>query len=130
MGIATITETDAAGGDYRWLRSARGTEHPRSGTLDVAEFTPVKGVIPSGTPVKLNAGTGLYEPADSADTIDTLAGFVWHDRSAVGVNQEFALLTDATIIASLVPGDHDLVDGRYQTDAIAPAGGDTDTEGD
>lgn len=126
MGIATTTTTTAGGGDYRWLRSGRGTHHPRSGTLNVASFTPVAGVIPSGTPVKLNAGTGLYEPADATDTVDTLAGFVYHDRPATGARQEFALLTDATVIASLVPGSHDLVDGRYATDLTLPATDDED----
>lgn len=118
MGIATTTETSATGGDYRWLRSARGTEHPRSGTLDVAKFTAVNGVIKSGTPVKRNGTSGLYEPADATDTAATLGGFVWHDRSAVGARQEFALLTDATVIANRVPGTHDLVDGRYQADLV------------
>lgn len=124
MGISTTTTTTAGGGDYRWLRTARGTEHPRSGTLDVPKFTATDGVIPSGTPVK-QASSGLYEPADDEDTAATLAGFVWHDRPATGPRQEFGLLTDATIIADLVPGNHDLTDGRYATDLNLPA---ADTE--
>lgn len=67
--IATTTET-FGGGDYRWLKSARGTEHPRSGTLDTSTFTEnthyPNGYFPSGLPVALNPASGLYEPFDGS----------------------------------------------------------------
>jgi len=121
--IATTTET-MSGGDYRWLASARGTEHPVSATLDVSTFDlDGPGVIPSGTPVQFNDDSGLYELADDEDTADTLAGFVWHDVAANTDDVTAAVLTDATIIADNVPGDHDLTDGRYIVSAtITPAG--------
>ena len=59
MSIATTT-TSYGGGDYRWLASARGTEHPITGTLDYSAFTVTDDYIPSGTPVKLITQTGLY----------------------------------------------------------------------
>lgn len=65
MSIATTTETHG-GGDYRWLKSARGTEHPKSGTLDYSTFTAnthfPDGYVPSGLPVYRNPETDLYEP--------------------------------------------------------------------
>lgn len=65
MSIATTTET-YGGGDYRWLKSARGTEHPEPGTLDYSAFTPgthfPNGYVPSGLPVAEIAATGLYGP--------------------------------------------------------------------
>lgn len=67
--IATTTET-FGGGDYRWLKSARGTEHPQSGTLDTSTFTEgthyPNGYFPSGLPVYFNAASGLYEPFDGS----------------------------------------------------------------
>lgn len=118
MGIAPTTETIAGGGDYRWLASARGTDHPKSATADVSAFTIANGVIPSGTPVKVS-GT-KFVPADATSSDATLAGFVYHDFAATtaGADQTFALLTDATIDASFVPGTHDLTDGRYICDII------------
>lgn len=118
--IATRTET-FGGDDYRWLTSERGTDHPKSGTLDISTFTPgtdfPNGIVPSGLPVKFNAATGLHEKADAAGTADTLAGFVWHSVPLAGTNDiVFALLTDATVDADLVPGTHDLTSGRYLTD--------------
>lgn len=122
MGIATTTET-VSGGDYRWLLSARGTEHPKSGTLDYSAFTVTGGYIPSGTPLKYSSGTGLYSPADASGSADTLAGFVWHDIPTNGTNDlPAAILTDATVDASFVPGTHDLSDGRYLCDPTAVAG--------
>lgn len=120
MGIET-TETTYGGGDYRWLKSARGTEHPVTGTLDVSSFTIAGGVIPSGTPVAYNGGSGLYVEAAETATADTLAGFVWHDIAATtgGADQPAGILTDATVDASFVPGTHDLTDGRYICDLIA-----------
>lgn len=124
MGIET-TETSYTGGDYRWLKSARGTEHPKTGTLDVSTFTISGGVIPSGTPVAYNSGTGKYDAAAETATADTLGGFVWHDISATttGADQPAAILTDATVDASEVPGTHDLTDGRYLCDFIDVAEG-------
>lgn len=128
--IATVTET-FGGGDYRWLASARGTAHPISGTLDVSSFDgdtealiAARGVYPSGLPVAYDEGSGLFVQADDEDTVDTLAGFIWHDVPVAGAaDVTIAVLTDATIVAAHVPGDHDLVDGRYQTDTVSPAGG-------
>lgn len=126
MGINTV-ETVGGGGDYRWLRSARGTYHPRSASVNTAAFT-VGDVIESGTPVK--GAIDALVAADATDTIETLTGFVWHDVTVTNTTSEpVAILTDATIIASLVPGAHDLEDGRYLTDAhglegpAGPAGG-------
>lgn len=65
MSIATTTET-FGGGDYRWLLSARGTEHPKSATLDYSAFTAgthfPNGYIPSGLAVAKITATGLYAP--------------------------------------------------------------------
>ena len=124
MGIET-TETTYGGGDYTWLKSARGTEHPKTGTLDVSTFTIANGYVPSGTPVSFNSGSGLYEPAAETASADTLAGFVWHNVSATttGSDQPAAILTDATVDASEVPGTHDLTDGRYLCDFIDVAEG-------
>ena len=67
--IATTTET-FGGGDYRWLKSARGTEHPVSGTLDTSTFTEgthyPTGYFKSGLPLYLNPSSGLYEPFDGS----------------------------------------------------------------
>lgn len=64
--IATTTET-FGGGDYRWLDSARGTEHPKSATLDISAFTEgthfPDGYVKSGQPVTFLAASGLYGPA-------------------------------------------------------------------
>ncbi|MFV0496068.1 hypothetical protein [Mycobacterium sp.] len=118
MGIETTEIVYGGGGDYRWLKSARGTEHPVTGTLDVSSVPITNGVVLSGTPVSYNSGSGLYEAADSTSTADTLAGFVWHNvaATATGADQPAAILTDATIVEAFVPGTHDLTDGRYQTD--------------
>jgi hypothetical protein len=128
--IASVTET-FGGGDYRWLATARGTAHPKSGTFDVSSLdgdteTEVlaAGRLLSGLPVAYNSESGLFIQADDEDTVDTLAGFVYHDVSLAGDNDvTIAVLTDATIVAEFVPGEHDLVDGRYTPDTIAPAGG-------
>jgi hypothetical protein len=65
MSIATTT-TSYGGGDYRWLKSARGTEHPKSGTLDYSAFTAgthfPNGYVPSGLAVAKITATGLYGP--------------------------------------------------------------------
>lgn len=65
--IATTTET-FGGGDYRWLKTARGTEHPKTGTLDTSAFTEnthyPNGYFPSGLPLYYNPASGLYEPFD------------------------------------------------------------------
>ena len=65
MSIAT-TETSQGGGDYRWLASARGTQHPKSATLDLSDFTEgthyPDGYIPSGTPVSYRPADGMYGP--------------------------------------------------------------------
>lgn len=126
--IATTTET-FGGGDYRWLQSARGTGHPKSGTLDVATFTEATdfpdGFFPSGLPLSFNSGTGLYEPVAAVDSHLSVAGFLWHDINVEGdSNVTAAMLTDVTIVASFVPGDHDLTDGRYLIDRV-----DTDPAG-
>lgn len=125
MGIATTT-TSYGGGDYRWLASARGTEAPKSGTLDVSTFTEndhyPDGYFPSGTLVQLNTSSGLYEPADETSTADTLAGAVWHDVATNGTDDvTFALLDDITVVAANVPGTHDLTDGRYICSATTVA---------
>lgn len=127
MGIET-TETTYGGGDYRWLASARGTEHPKTGTLDVSSVPISDGVVKSGTPLKYNAGTGLYVACDPTDTALTVAGFVYHDVAAVstGADQPAGILTDVTINEAYVPGTHDLADGRYICDAQL-AGPDNDT---
>lgn len=122
MGIATTTTT-ISGGDYRWLANARGTHHPKSGTLDYSAFSVTGGRIPSGTPVAYNSGTGLYGPAATTNTVDTLAGFVFHDTATNGTaDLPTAILTDATVVAALVPGTHDLTDGRYLCDPTTVAG--------
>lgn len=121
MSIATTTVT-LGGGDYRWLTSARGTESAKSGTLDYSAFTVTDDYIPSGTPVKLITQTGLYGPAATSSTSATLAGFVYHDVPVNGTaDLPFALVEDATVDASNVPGTHDLEDGRYICSASAIA---------
>lgn len=117
MGIETTT-TSYAGGDYRWLASARGTAHPKSGTADVSAFTLVNGGIPSGTPVAISSGKLV--PAATTSSSATLAGFIFHDLAVPGgtggADQPVAYITDATIVAARVPGTHDLTDGRYLCD--------------
>lgn len=122
MGIATTSET-LSGGDYTWLATGYDVQNVVSGTLDVSGFTISNGYIPSGTPVKLVTQTGLYTAASTTSTSATLAGFVLHDTAAATDDVPFALLTDARIDASEVPGTHDLEDGRYicSADAIASA---------
>lgn len=70
MGTIASTTVTYGGGDYRWLKSARGTEHPRSGTLDTSTFTEgthyPTGYFKSGTPLYLNPSSGLYEPFDGS----------------------------------------------------------------
>lgn len=119
--IAARTET-FGGGDYRWLQSARGTEHPRSGTADYSSFTGSvdypDGYLPSGLPLGYNDTTGLYTKAPATVTAGGLAGFVAHDTSLVpGEDPVIAVITDATVVAEHVPGNHDLADGRYLCDA-------------
>ena len=117
MGIESTT-TSYAGGDYTWLASQRGTEFPKSGTLDVSAFTLVNGGIPSGTPLAISSGK--YVPAATTSSAATLAGFLFHDIAVPagtgGADQPASILTDATIVASKVPGTHDLTDGRYLSD--------------
>ncbi|HEX2578670.1 MAG TPA: hypothetical protein VHK88_20165 [Aquihabitans sp.] len=124
--IATTTET-VGGGDYRWLRSARGTGHPKSGTLDISAFTAnthyPDGYVRSGTPVTFDAVSGLYEPAAATSTATGLAGFVWHDVAVQGAaDLTFAVIEDATINSDFIPVPNDLVDTRYICDAVAVAG--------
>lgn len=119
--IAARTTETFGGEDYRALASARGTDHPKSGTLDISTYTPATdfpdGKIPAILPVKYDADTGLYGKCDAVDTAATLAGFVFHDVALAGSEDLIiSVLTDATIVADLVPGDHDLTDGRYFTD--------------
>lgn len=65
MSIATTTTT-YGGGDYRWLTSARGTDSPKSGTLDYSAFTEgthfPNGYFPSGLALSKITATGLYAP--------------------------------------------------------------------
>lgn len=65
MSIATTTVT-TGGGDYRWLQSARGTDHPKGGTLDYSAFTEgthfPNGYFPSGLALAKITATGLYAP--------------------------------------------------------------------
>lgn len=126
MGNINLRTETLAGSDYRWLASARGTEHPKSGTADLSTFSQntdyPNGALTSGLPLAYNSGSGLYEQADPTGTADNLAGFILHDTPVVpGADPTIAVVTDVTINAALVPGTHDLVDGRYQTDiAIEP----------
>lgn len=125
MSIATTTVT-LGGTDDRWNVHEADYARAVSATLDFSAFTEADhypdGYIPSGTPVKLITQTGLYGPADETSTHATLAGFV---KANVAVNGTadlpFALMQQARVIASLVPGTHDLEDGIYICSATAIA---------
>ncbi len=66
MGSIATTSEAFGGGDYRWLASARGTESPKSATLDYSAFTEAThfpdGYFPSGLAVSKIAASGLYGP--------------------------------------------------------------------
>lgn len=64
VNLAIVRETFASPEDYSWLGSAHGTNEADPITLNGDAFlsTFTTGVIPGGTVVAKNAGTGLYEP--------------------------------------------------------------------
>lgn len=115
MSIATTTET-FGGGDYRWLTSARGTEHPKSGTLDYSAFTAgthfPNGYVPSGLAVAKIDSSGLYGPWAGTGTAEvktfsrTSTGgtvvFVCEGATAsVTVDASAAGFTAAAVLAGL-----------------------------
>lgn len=65
MDLSIRTETFGSG-DQTWLGSAHGTDAAKPATLDQSAFTEgthfPSGYIPSGTPLALITGTGLYGP--------------------------------------------------------------------
>jgi len=115
MSIAPTTTT-VGGTDDRWNVHEEHYRSAITATLDISAFTEndhyPDGYIPSGTPVKLITQTGLYGPADETSTAATLAGFVKVNVAVNGTaDLPFALMRTARVVASLVPGTHDLEDG-------------------
>lgn len=75
MGInAQIRKTAFGAEDQSWLGSRTGTEDPDPITLDAAACIAITefaaGTVPSGIPLKRNAGTGRYAPAITAEVAD------------------------------------------------------------
>lgn len=93
MSLGITTKPIGGTGDQRWLYSRHAVENAATRTLDVSAFTPVNGVILSGTPVTEDVG-GLMVPftngatqtlygfvlTDTDATADTPAPIVWHGR--------------------------------------------------
>ncbi len=125
MSIATTTET-FGGGDYRWLKSARGTEHPEPGTLDYSAFTPgthfPNGYIPSGLAVAEITSSGLYGPwggAAAANEVqkvtvatagNTTIGFQGVTATAASVTAD---ASGATALKAILEGLPDIDPGDF-----------------
>lgn len=94
MSLGITTKPVGGAGDHRWLYSRHAVENAATGTLDVSSFTPVNGVIKSGTPVAKDTGSGLlvayttpesqalygFVLNDTEAAADTPAAIVWHGR--------------------------------------------------
>lgn len=85
-----IVSKKVGGGDQSWLGSRHGVETAQTGTLDASAFS---GTVPSGTPVKSQAGK-LVPAGTDAPTGFTLVdaaiangdepvAYVWHGRIKV-----------------------------------------------
>lgn len=96
--------------DKPWLASLHGTDALRSITLDVARFTPVDGVIASGTPLGRVTETKLVVPwtPDAKDGSNQLTGFLYSEIVASGATRAGAsLLWHGVIATAHVPGGFD-----------------------
>jgi len=134
MSIATTTET-FGGGDYRWLKSARGTEHPEPGTLDYSAFTPgthfPNGYVPSGLAVAEITSSGLYGPWAGAAAVNGVVKITvaTSGNTTVGYQGVTAAATSiaadsggATTLAGLLNGLPDIDPGDF--DITVGSGGD------
>src|SRR5690625_418628 len=132
MGIHVVSES-GGGGAYRWLKSARGTRHPESGSVDVSSGFGPGDVIKSGTMLVAGSG-GVLEAAGSGDDVDDVVGAVWHDVTVTGnVTETVAVLTDVTVVAEYLPDGNPvgLEDGRYIFNAeypVSDTGSDTGSD--
>jgi len=72
MNLSIKTTTYGAPENQEWLGSAHGTQSPDSITLDGASLGALfpTGFVPSGIPLKRNAGTGRYAAAITAEVPD------------------------------------------------------------
>ncbi len=86
-----IISKKLGGGDQSWLGSRHGVENAQTGTLSASAFVAaVDGVVPSGTPVKEQAGKLVPAGSDaplgftlvnaSVKHGDEPVAYVWHGR--------------------------------------------------
>lgn len=101
MNLAIKSEVLGGRGDHRWLYSRHAVENSATGTLNVAGFTPVNGVIKSGTPVTKNTSTGLID-AYTDGASQTLYGFVLNDTDA-SANTPVAIVWQGRIRTQFLP---------------------------
>jgi hypothetical protein len=105
-----ISKTTYGNEDQSWLGSAVGTGDSGPVTLDAAACIAITefatGTVPSGIPLKRNAGTGRYAPAITAETADAwLLGTtdLTGGGKSVAVNTPTAGMWRGKIIAAKVP---------------------------
>lgn len=116
MGLQPKTTSLAIVDQNLWQKSDHGQQNAQTGVLDLTKFEvdTAGGVIPDGTPVVKNAGTGLYEPAIAWSTTPdpdayvqaaVAAGHVYKPVSyeAGETRAPFALFWHGRVKASAVP---------------------------
>lgn len=107
LGISTTTY---GAEDQSWLGSRVGAGDAQSVTLDAAACIAItefaSGTVPSGIPLKRNAGTGRYAPAITAEVADVHL-LQTTDLTAGGkqaaANTPVAAMWRGKIIAAKVP---------------------------
>ena len=81
MSDITVVSTDYTGENRSWLAGPHGTEPGAtpSVTLDISLFTPVNGVIKSGTVLGKVTASGKYGPYNNALStgVETAAGILF-----------------------------------------------------
>lgn len=102
MSLGITTKAVGGAGDYRWLYSRHAVENSATATLDVSAFTPVDGVIKSGTAVSRDEA-GMLTPY-SAEGGKPLYGFVLNDADPAA-DTPVAVVWHGRIRTEFLPGE-------------------------
>lgn len=101
--IAVETKAYSGNEDRRWLKTRKGFDTCRSGTLDVslfaAEHLSDKGAIPSGTVLGIVTASGLLGPydTDASNGLQTAVGFLFNTTTVGKDGSDTALATAANV---------------------------------
>lgn len=106
MSLGITTKAVGGAGDYRWLYSRHAVENAATATLDVSAFTPVDGVIKSGTAVS-RGEDGMFTPYAAGGT---LYGFVLNDADPAA-DAPVAVVWHGRIRTEFLPGEFTAPEG-------------------